>query len=63
MSDFKEAVRGVAKVVCGLAALLFLVAPVTTKHGLEVGGGALVIAILAAGVQVWAKRDKAENSE
>jgi hypothetical protein len=63
MSDFKKTAGGVAQAVCGLAALVFLLAPITTKHGLEVGGAALVIAILAAGVQMWAKRDRTENSE
>jgi hypothetical protein len=56
MTDFKETIRDIAKVVGGLAGLVFLLAPITTKHGLEIGGGAAVIAILCAVVYVRTNR-------
>jgi hypothetical protein len=62
VNEFKQA-NGVLKFICGLAAAVFLFAPITTKHGLEVGGGALLVLILCAGVHAGAKRDKDKNSE
>lgn len=56
MSDLKKPITGVSKVIGGIAGLVFLVAPVTTKHGLEIGGAALAVLILCGGASVWAKR-------
>jgi hypothetical protein len=61
MNEFKQA-NGVVKFVGGLAALVFLLAPLTTKHGLEVGGGALLVLIVCAAAHVRAKRVKDKDS-
>jgi hypothetical protein len=61
MNDFKQA-SGLVKFVGGLAGLVFLLAPITTKHGLEVGGGALVVLILCGVVHARTKRDKDDIS-
>jgi predicted branched-subunit amino acid permease len=63
MSDFKQAVGSLAKVGCGLAGLVFLVAPITTKHGLEVCGGALAAALIFGGLWQWAKAENQKDKD
>jgi hypothetical protein len=64
MNDFKKPVSGIAKVIGGVAGVIFLVAPITTKHGFEIAGVALAVLVLCGGAHVWAKREdnKPENS-
>lgn len=57
MSDSKNPVSGITKTIGGIAGFVFLVAPVTTKHGLEIGAGALVVLVLCGSAHVWANRD------
>lgn len=65
MDVFKELASDVAKWIAGIAGVVLLFAPWTTKNGLEISGCALVVGIIFGGIHMWAKPedDKAAHTD
>ena len=57
MKAFKEFVSGTAKVVGGIAGLVFLVAPVTKLGGWALMAMSAVVGLACFGAYMWAEPD------
>jgi hypothetical protein len=59
MKTFKYLIQGTAKIIGGLAALVFLRAPFT-NIGWELMGGSIVVGIACFGAYAWAEPEEGE---
>jgi hypothetical protein len=63
MKAFKQIVRVFAKIVAGIAVLVFLFAPVTTWLGWEAMGIAIIVGLASAVAYGWADDEPDQDPE